>query len=33
VIEKYLTARQLVEYRQYLPCIRCHRPCAGICGR
>lgn len=31
-IEKYLTARQLVEYRQYLVCIRCRRPCAGTCG-
>jgi len=32
VIEDYLTARQLVEYRQYLVCIRCRRPCAGTCG-
>jgi len=32
VIDKYFTPRQLVEYRQYLPCIRCRRPCAGTCG-
>lgn len=32
VIESYLTKEQLVEYRQYLVCIRCRRPCAGTCG-
>jgi hypothetical protein len=28
-----LTKVQIIELQQYLVCIRCHRPCAGTCGR
>jgi hypothetical protein len=28
-----LTPQQEREYLQYLPCLLCHRPCAGTCGR
>ena len=31
IVERELTQRQLVEYRQYLPCIRCGKRCAGTC--
>jgi hypothetical protein len=27
-----LNPMQLVEYRQKIVCMRCHRPCAGTCG-
>jgi hypothetical protein len=30
-IRKHLTPHQLVEYEQYLVCLRCSRPCAGTC--
>jgi len=32
VVESYLSRQQLIEYRQYIKCIRCRRPCAGTCG-
>ncbi len=32
-IDKYLTKKQVLELRQYLVCRRCHKPCAGTCGR
>ncbi len=28
-----LTREQMIEYEQYLICIRCSRPCAGTCGQ
>ncbi len=31
-IRKSLSARQIVEYEQYLVCFLCGRPCAGTCG-
>jgi hypothetical protein len=33
VYESALTKQQIVELEQYLVCVRCHRPCAGTCGR
>jgi hypothetical protein len=33
VYESALTKQQIIELEQYLVCVRCHRPCAGTCGR
>jgi len=33
VYQQALTKKQIVELEQYLVCIRCHRACAGTCGR
>lgn len=33
VYETALSKRQIIELQQYLVCVRCHRPCAGTCGR
>jgi len=30
-IDKYLTKKQIIEFRQYLICHKCHKPCAGTC--
>lgn len=30
-IEKELSEQQLIEYKQYLECLICKRPCAGSC--
>jgi hypothetical protein len=32
-IDEYLSPRQRSEYRQYIVCYRCNRPCAGTCVR
>ena len=31
VIDKELTQNQIIEYKQYLKCSICGRPCAGTC--
>jgi hypothetical protein len=31
VIERELTRQQIIEYKQYLPCLICNMPCAGSC--
>lgn len=31
-IRRHLTPTQLVEYTQYMECVRCKRPCAGLCA-
>jgi hypothetical protein len=31
VVRQALTAEQWREYKQYLVCHLCHRPCAGTC--
>jgi hypothetical protein len=28
----WLTEKQIWEYKQYLVCILCRRPCGGTCG-
>ncbi len=33
VYQQELTKEQIIELEQYLVCIRCHRACAGTCGR
>ena len=30
-IRRHLTPTQLVEYKQYMECVLCRRPCAGLC--
>ena len=30
-IDKYLSKKQIIEFRQYLACHKCHKPCAGTC--
>ncbi len=29
---RWMTPRQISEYKQYLRCQLCHRTCAGTCG-
>jgi hypothetical protein len=31
IVRQELTPAQLIEYQQYIPCIKCNRPCAGTC--
>jgi hypothetical protein len=30
--ETALTRTQIIEMKQYLVCLRCRRPCAGMCS-
>jgi len=32
LIRSHLTDQQWIEYRQYLVCKRCRRPCGGTCS-
>jgi len=31
-IDQELTTRQIEEYKRYLVCITCNKPCAGTCS-
>ena len=33
LIERELSAHQLIEYKQYLECLICKMPCAGTCNK
>ena len=31
-MNQFLTPKQIVELKQYLPCLKCGRTCAGTCS-
>jgi len=31
VIDRELSRQQIIEYDQYLECLICRKPCAGLC--